>query len=543
MHPLPDALRDRRKALSAYRSMAGIARADFLERTRRYSFFLALLFAVFLGYATATGKIFLQFDESRGVYTSAWIGTLVALVITCFVSLTGFYIVKNSVERDRVSGVGQILAATPLAKSSYAFGKLLSNFAVLSAMVGVLALAAVAMQFLVHEDTRVDLWALLSPFLLIALPAVALTAALALAFEILPGLRGGFGNVAWFFVWNFALAAPILSGRRWLDPMGLLGVMDSLGGQARQYVPGYRGGMSFQIDVGQHLQVIQAWHWPGIAWNFHLVLLRLMWFGVACGLVAAVVQVFDRFDTATATKAANRNARKDAAQALRGSLGRAPVETNSHGHLAPLARAGRTSAFFRIFSAELRLALFGLRWWWYAVAIGLLIAEFLAPLAVSRGPVLASAWMWCVFVWSPMGARESRFATRGLLFSCAKVLPRQVSACFLAGLCVAGVMGIGAAVRLGMAGDAVGLLAWSAALALLPALALFLGISSGSSKSFEGLLTFVWYVGPMNHTPGLDFTGTANGAHQVHYAVIYLVVGALLLGCAFLVRARQLQSV
>ena len=79
--------------MTAWRSILAIARADFRERTRRYSFFLALLFAVFLGYATATGKVFLQFDEYRGIYTSAWIGTLVAMVITCFVSLVGFYFV------------------------------------------------------------------------------------------------------------------------------------------------------------------------------------------------------------------------------------------------------------------------------------------------------------------------------------------------------------------------------------------------------------------------------------------------------------------
>ena len=61
--------------MNAPRVVFAIARADFFERTRRYSFFLALLFAVFLGYATATGKIFIQFDEYRGLYTSGWIGT------------------------------------------------------------------------------------------------------------------------------------------------------------------------------------------------------------------------------------------------------------------------------------------------------------------------------------------------------------------------------------------------------------------------------------------------------------------------------------
>ena len=143
--------------MTAPRAIFAIAHADFLERVRRYSFLVTLFFALCLGYWTATGRISLQLDEFRGVYTSAWIGTLVALVTACFVSLTGFYIVKNSVDRDRSTGVGQILAATPLSKSAYAFGKFLSNFAVLTGMLAVLALCAMAMQFVVAEDPRIDL--------------------------------------------------------------------------------------------------------------------------------------------------------------------------------------------------------------------------------------------------------------------------------------------------------------------------------------------------------------------------------------------------
>lgn len=519
-----------------------IARADFLERTRRYSFFLSLLFAVFLGYATATGKIFIQFDEYRGIYTSGWIGTLVALVITCFVSLIGFYIVKNSVERDRSTGVGQILAATPLSKTNYAFGKFFSNFAVLSSMVVVLAVAALVMQFWSAEDPRIDLWALLSPFLLLALPAVALTAVAALCFEMLPLLRGGFGNVAWFFVWNFGIAAPVLSGRRWLDPTGLIAVMNSLGAQARRYVPNYHGGMSFQIDVGQNMQVVQAWRWPGIAWDAQSILLRLMWFAVSCAIVPLAAMVFDRFDSTKSRTIKNRPQKTPPLDAFRAPAAASAAQAVAPMHLTPLAVTAHANAFGRIFSAELRLALFGLRWWWYAVALGLLIAQLFAPLEVSRGPLLASAWMWSVFVWSGMGARESRFATRSLLFSCANILPRQLPACFLAGVSIAFFTGAGAAARLAMARNSLGLLAWLAGVLFLPALALFLGIFSGSSKPFEGLLTALWYVGPMNHTPGLDFTGAASGSRAIPYALIYLALAAAFLVSAFAIRSRQLRS-
>jgi hypothetical protein len=65
---------------------------------------------------------------------------------------------------------------------------------------------------------------------------------------------------------------------------------------------------------------------------------------------------------------------------------------------------------------------------------------------------------------------------------------------------------------------------------------------SGTGKPFEGLLTAIWYVGPMNHTPGIDFTGNASGTHTISYALIYLALTAALFISAYAIRSRQLRS-
>ncbi len=527
--------------MTALRSIYAVARADFLERVRRYSFLVTLIFAVCLGYATAKGKISLQFDEYRGVYTSAWIGTLVALVTACFVSLVGFYIVKNSVERDRSTGVGQILAATPLSKLSYAFGKFLSNFAILTAMLAVLALSALAMQFLFAEDPRVDLWALLAPFLLMALPVMALTAGIALFFEMVPVLRGGAGNVVWFFVWIFGTALPLMSGLRWLDPLGIFTVLQSLGAEARRYVPGYHGGMAFQIDFGQ-IRVAPDLRWTGIPWTWDVILLRLMWLIVAAVLSLFAALVFDRFDSAGIGASADR--KRKFARFAAPSASEAPATSPRPFavHLTPLANGSAGSGFSPLFAAELRLAMKGFRWWWYGIAAGLLVAQIFSPLDVARGPLLGTAWFWPVLIWSAMGTRESRFGTRGLLFSSPRILLRQLPACYLAGFAVAVLTGSVVAVRLLIAGQQVGLIAWLAGALFLPSLALASGIVSGTGKVFEALLTVLWYIGPMNRTPGFDFTGAANGPLMTHYAFVYTAMSAALLFFALFTRARQLRS-
>jgi len=176
-----------------------LARADFLERIRRYSFLVMLGLVVFLGYQTAIGNLALVLGLYRGEFNSAWVGAMMSLIATFFIGWFGFFLVKGSVARDRETGVGQIMATTPLTRPLYLIGKWLSNFAVLMAMVTILALAAIVIQFMQGENTQIQFIPFLSPFVFIVMPLMALVAAVAVLFESVPFLQGGFGNIVYFF--------------------------------------------------------------------------------------------------------------------------------------------------------------------------------------------------------------------------------------------------------------------------------------------------------------------------------------------------------
>jgi hypothetical protein len=530
--------------MSAIRVVYAIARADFLERVRRYSYLVTLLFAVYLGYAAGTGKVSLRLGDYRGLYTSAWIGAMVSLVATTFLSLVGFYIVKNAVDRDRQTRVGEILAGTPLTKVSYLLGKFLSNFAVLVSMVAVLAVAAVAMQFLAAEDRAFHIGALLLPFVFLTVPAMAMTAAMALLFEAFRFLRGGVGNVLWFFLWTFGIALPALTKLPQIDPSGLWTVYQSMVPAARVGIPGFKGGFSLTV-ADKSVRVATAFHWNGVDWTRRVLGWRLAWTLVAFAVVLCGAWFFDRFDPARSRRKPGFKLRQEGASTPAGEapeITTARARTAASTHLTPLPAGPRHSGSGRLLTAELRLALKGYRWWWYAVAGGLLIAQFVAPLEIARGPLLAVAWIWPILIWSALGTREARFGTEQLLFSCARILPRQLPAAWIAGVVVAALTGLGAAVRLALAGQRAGLLAWAAGAMFVPSLALALGIWSGAGKFFEGLYTALWYVGPMNRVPGLDFTGSSSGSNSVRDAVLYLCVAAILLGAAFFRRAGQLRG-
>jgi len=182
----------------------------------------------------------------------------------------------------------------------------------------------------------------------------------------------------------------------------------------------------------------------------------------------------------------------------------------------------------------------GQRWWWYAVALGLVVASLFSPLEVSRQWLLPAAWIWPFLVWSPLGNREARHRTGQMVFSAPFPLRGQLPAAWVAGLMVAVATGSGVALRLLLAGQWGALLAWAVGAAFVPALALALGVWSGSSKMFEVVYFLLWYAGPMNQLPALDYLGATDEAVATGMPLIYLALALLLLGLAFAGRQRQI---
>jgi hypothetical protein len=511
-----------------------MAKADFLERVRRYSFLVILAGALWMAYGVIAEKVTIVVgDGYRGVYNSAWIGMLMAINCSTFLSLCAFYVVKNSIERDSTTRVGRILAATPMHKISYTLAKTLSNFAVLASMVLVLMAAAVAMQWLRPEARPISLWELWSPFLLIALPTMFITGALALLFETLPVLRGGVGNVIYFFVWVFALAG---GAQTRLDDVTGIHILSDSTRQALEKMNLSNGKSSaFSLSIGPG-RASKTFVWNGVDWTPRFLASRLIWVAVGLGVAALASVFFHRFDPAREKIREKKIKVKQNAAVVDPAVAVEPsAPETGHATLTPLGARGR-SRFARLVLSELSLMVKGLQWWWYLVAAGLLVAEFTSPTAQAREGVLLAAWLWPVLVWSQMGCRESRHATQSLIFSAERVVYRQLAAVWTAGVLVALLTGAGTGMRLLIGGDWQAVAAWLAGALFIPSLALALGVWSGSSKFFEALYTVWWYVGPLHQIPSLDFVGGSR-ASSTPGLYLSLSVGLLLVAC--LGRRRQ----
>ncbi len=502
-----------------------LAKADFLERVRRYSFLVTLAFAVYVGVAAAQGKISLRLGDYVGVRNSAWVGGLMSLTTTVFLSLIGFFIVSNSIRRDELTRVGQILAATPMSRFAYMLGKAISNFAVLSSMVAILAIAGVAIVLFGHT-APLEVWPLIAPFLIVALPAMALVAAVAVFFEATPVLRR-ISALAYFFFWIFILANATKSDS--FDPIGMHVISGSMMDALKALDPTYEHAISFGfiVDGAGAPKHFRDFLWKGIAWTPGLILQHLMILPIAFGVALAPGLWFHRFDPA---KQWIRRTRKS-------KNGDSALESVEASHVAPgnqvqpaelsiPERQGSLLAiYFNLVACELRLLAARRKWWAYAIVSGLVIAGFTTPIESARHELAAVIWLLPMFYWSRLGAREDLFATRSLTFSSPQAALRPLLAGWLAGACLPMIACIGILVRELFLGDLFSAASLAVGAFFVSALAMAVGNLARTPKAFEALYVVWWYIGPLQGLRGIDFVGvTAASAMPVQFAALTVLL-------------------
>jgi ABC-2 family transporter protein len=512
-----------------------LARADFLERVRRYSFLIMLGLVVLLGYQAAIGNINVQLGNYRGEFNSAWVGSMMSIIGSFFLGWFGFYLVKGSVARDRETGVGQIMATTPLTRPLYTFGKWLSNFAVLIAMVIVLAIAGIMIQYLTGEDTQLELATLLTPFLFVTLPVIALVAAVAVLFESIRFLSGGFGNVLYFFLFimTLPLSDSLSKTNPALEPIGFALFQQSMGVAAKAAFPDYNGGF---VLGSTDIPIQGVFHWSGVDWTPDVILKRFTFFGIAIVLTLLASLFFDRFDPSR--RKPMRMTAQRAAPTLKQQAASTHQALSQPVHLTPLTSSQNGFAFIRVLISELKLLLKGQRWWWYVGAAGLFVAALINAPGNVRAFVLPLTWLWPILIWSGLGSREIQNNAQQMVFSSAAPLWRQLPATWLAGFLVTILIGSGVALKLLSLGDGVGLLAWFSAALFIPSFALASGVLSNSHKLFEVIYVTLWYLGPMNKVYAVDYLG-ANSGGNIEF---FIPLSLALIMIAFIGRARQLQN-
>ena len=423
--------------MSALRIIAAICMADLRQRLRTPRMWV-LLGAL----AAASWWSFPPLDAdylavwfgagARAHYSSAWIGLVISSVYGGILSLVGFYVVRGTVVRDLETGAWQLLVATPMNRAGYLLAKWLSHVAVfvlvLAAGIGV----GVVAQFVRGEVPVFDPVELLKPVVLIALPALALSATFAVWFDLVPWLRRSAGNVVYFFAWALLMTGNIVRGAGSFpgDPQGMLAVEQALVHGARLPAAFAKGGLSVGGEsLHGKAPVLFDWtHWDV---GLDVVAGRGVWLVLAVVALLAAVPLLDRF------------------AAHRGSARTASTEGRNLRWLDGLMAPLRRSAFGALVSAELTLALRPRRRRWFLAMAAIFAAQVFAPEQGLVAAILAG-WLLSMDLFARAVLREHDTGTGGLVFTASGVRHRLLAARVLVGIGMAWLVTLPALLRLGV---------------------------------------------------------------------------------------------
>jgi hypothetical protein len=522
------------------RVLAALAVADFRERTRRPAYLVTLAAAVALGWLAlppaASLWVIMDAGGYRGAYNSAWAGTATALAGGLWLMLGGFYVVRGAIARDQQTGVGQILAATPLRSAGYLAGKFCSNLLVLASMAGVLAVTALALQLARGESTAVDPDALLLPFVLLTLPVLAVTAAAAVLSETIPVLRAGLGNIAWFFVWMITAIAG--QGA----PLGGLGAAAASMRQAMAAQHLHPAEFSLGFTNVDHPLHTFTWHGLEPAGGF--VAARLLLILAAVGLASLPAVWFGRFDPARARPHGSQTPLPEPAAAPAAGQAARSARAPAYRPLSPVkARPGPAAG--RLLAGEVRILVQGTsRWWWLVVAAitaaSLAVpASLVKPAGASTALLLSAAWIWPVLLWSRLGTQRRENGLDTLLGAYPGAY-RQLAAEWAAGLALTVVTGLGPLLRMAAAADSPRIAPWLAGALFIPSLALMLGTASRTHRTFQAIYVILWYAA-VNQVAAADYMGTvlAGGRPAGPSPLLTAGVSLAMLAIAITIRAAR----
>jgi hypothetical protein len=375
--------------MEAFRRIGAIVVADLRQRMRQQRFWWLMGLLILAAWQClppvgTDGAMTVTVGEGRAFYSSAWVGMVLALTASTLLSLLGFYAARGSIANDIDSRGWELLMATPMTRMGYLFAKYLGVMSVFGMyLIAIFATGLVA-QHVRGEVAEVAVGQMLLPLVLITLPALAVTAACIVVFDVVPWLRATLGNVTYFFLWTFLLVIGTASQidaetpeppSPWIlatDMSGMAVLFVDILPHVQATAP-HLASDDFAIGGGNRVEANERFVWNAWSPNTETVLARLVLMAIA---LATALSMTPLVDWAAARPRRRMEARAQPGLKLR--------------WLEPPLRLLNFSRFGRLIAAELRLALRPRAWWWWLVLLGAFGAQLASePMPQLVGVLLA----------------------------------------------------------------------------------------------------------------------------------------------------------
>lgn len=494
-----------------------IIKSNLIKQTRNYKFFMIMGISIFLGFLCVPGpsagyEIF-YLGGVRGIYNSSWLGVLGAVLPVILLWLPGFYLLRSQITEDKQLNIGQMIAAAPISKTRYIYGKLITNFSVLMTLQLIFMAALIMMQLIQRESTSILMMQYIQPLLFVTVPYLFVLASLTILFDVVPFLKGVFGNIVIFILWIALASISVANPNNKYDLFGMGALLNSMMEGAREIFPNLPMAASFgYYPVTADTPVFV---WDGITWNYNFLIARLVWIVVALVITQVSVLIFNRFKESSGNKKA------------KGIKNNTQDITTKHQFEAPPVlspvRKSKGINFPLMVWGELKIMLSGHSILWYLSALTIMA---FTPFVTSGEALkwISLTLLLPISIWSQMGNWEKTCQTSELIASSCSA-PAKWFAGWICGIIVGMLISSGMFARIVMLSEWSSLVPWLAGVVFIPTLALVLGGMVGNRRLFEAIFIVLMYFGPINNMWKFDFMGLSSNNASSYITVTIILFG------------------
>ena len=522
-----------------------IGRSDFLDRIRSKSILIITLLMIYISYlffpqnnSSFYYTLNYNFEGSfyRGIYNSVWLGWVATIAFISVVTLIGFYFVRNSIKRERELLIGEITASIGTKSWVFIFGKAFGNLLFLLLQMVIVIFITIIMQFVRGESYSLELIKLLTPFVILAVPACFIVSVIAIIFEVIPILRNSFGNVAYFFVWSGICVASLGGSKSYLaDVFGMDTTAKVILEQFKNNFDEFKDIDYFSLGTNGPLHDnIKTFIMDKVNINMNVFIGRFFWIAVGI-LVLFLASIFFRRTSLIRTKVSSK---------INKVMDIKHKEYNPHKRvvLSEIFENKTYSNNLSIIYSEIKLIFATCNLWWYTAIILCSIGVFFAKDETLYKFLIPIIWILPIFIWSKLGTIQMNFNMEDYLFTYKNYRKSQLFSSVVAGILFTILINISIIIKFIILNDFPEVVYILMGIFFVNALGMFIGNVAKNSTAFEITYTILWYVGMLNGLTSLDFLGLTKTAVSAHIPIMFFAVGIVILIASIIIKNNRINT-
>ncbi|NMM64947.1 hypothetical protein HBE96_20345 [Clostridium sp. P21] len=516
--------------------------SDFLDRTRSKTTFIITLLIMYISYLffpQNNSSLYYTLNYSfgkyfyRGIYNSVWLGWVSTIAFISVVTLIGFYFVRNSIKREKELLIGEITASIGTKSWIFIFGKAFGNLLFLLLQMLVVIIITIIMQFVRGESCYLQPIKLLTPFLILAVPACFITAVIAIIFEVIPFLRNSFGNVVYFFAWSGIIIYSIQNRTSTLaDVFGMNTAAKIISEQLKLNFKELADIDSFSLGTSGPLHGnIKTFIMDNVNISLNILFQRLFWIFIGILLLFLVSMFFKRTSLirTKASKNINSIVQEKKYTPFKGTM------------LSEIFENKTYSNNLSILKSNFKIILTSPNLYWYAILIFCSIGVLFSKGDTLNKFLIPVIWILPIFIWSKLGTVQTDFNMENYLLTYKNYRNTEPLNFTAAGILFTILINTAVIIKFLLLHNFLGILYILMGIFFVNALGIFIGNFARSPTAFEIIYIILWYVGILNGLTSLDFLGLTTRAVMCHIPIIFLVIGTFLIASSMIIKNNRLK--